>query len=73
MDEIGVGNYLIMYDPHELNSMARDLYTIYCKAVDGRALNGDPLPDWKEFSNDPAKTKQAHGWLKVAEHALAMR
>jgi hypothetical protein len=62
-----------MYDPNELNSMARDLYTIYCRAVGGVAWNGDPLPDWDAFAADKTKAKQVNGWRAVAQHALDMR
>ena len=72
MDEIGAGNYLIMYDPNELNSMARELYTIYCRAVGGIAFNGEPLPAWDEFAADKTKAKQVNAWRAVAQHALDM-
>lgn len=37
-------------------------YASYCAAVGGKAFNGDPLPKWEEFANDPAKKKQAAAW-----------
>lgn len=43
-------------------SAARAAYTAYCEAVGGVAFNGDPLPTWEEFSQDPKKDKQAQGW-----------
>ena len=52
-----------------LNFLAGVLYTEYCEAVGGKAFNGDPLPDWSTFSNDPTKTKQSNAWLKTAEKA----
>jgi len=49
--------------------LAGQLYEIYCKAVGGVAFNGDPLPSWDEFKNDPAKSKQANAWREVAKAA----
>lgn len=49
------------------------LYEAYCKAVGGKAFNGDPLPDWKTFSLDPTKQVQVHGWMVVSETAEAMK
>jgi hypothetical protein len=55
-------------------SKAKDLaglmYAEYCKAVGGKAFNGDPLPSWEEFSNDNTKLKQVTGWIVAAETAL---
>jgi hypothetical protein len=45
-------------------------YTTYSNAVGGVNFQGDPLPSWTEFSADPAKAKQADGWLAVADSAL---
>jgi hypothetical protein len=42
------------------------LYTTYSAEVGGKAFNGDPLPDWQTFSNDPTKTKQAQAWERAA-------
>ena len=50
--------------------VANELYTTYCAAVGGVAWNGDVLPDWATFVSDPAKTKQAEGWLAAADRAL---
>jgi hypothetical protein len=47
------------------------MYTDYCKAVGGKAFNGDPLPSWNEFVNDSAKQVQAAGWIAAASGALA--
>lgn len=44
-------------------------YERYCREVGGVAFNGDPLPGWAEFRNDPAKQKQVGGWLAVANLA----
>ena len=49
---------------------AARLYTQYCGSVGGKAFNGDPLPSWWDFANDPAKANQANAWRKVAEAAL---
>jgi hypothetical protein len=43
-------------------------YNIYCKAVGGRAFNGDPLPTWKEFSEDETKKKQSNAWIRVGAY-----
>lgn len=43
------------------------LYKKYSEVVGGKAFNGDPLPDWKEFSADPAKQKQVAGWIAAAK------
>ncbi len=48
------------------SDLAKRMYDMYCKAVGGFAFNGDPLPTWEVFSTDPAKVKQANGWLCVA-------
>lgn len=55
-------------DDEETMAMAGELYTAYAKAVGGKAFNGDPLPTWEEFSNDPAKQVQVRGWIAVANH-----
>lgn len=53
-------------------SVAQDLYTIYCAAVGGVAFNGDPLPSWEEFRADPKKDKQAQAWLATADRAIQL-
>ena len=55
--------------PVREETLAGKLYTVYCKAVGGVAFNGDPLPEWGEFSTDPAKKKQADAWRAVAKAA----
>ena len=52
--------------------VAKELYTHYCTAVGGVAFNGDPLPDWEEFSTDPTKKKQSDAWLATADRALEL-
>lgn len=52
--------------------VAEELYTAYCAAVGGVAFNGDPLPAWKEFAADPAKTKQSEAWLATADRAMQL-
>jgi hypothetical protein len=54
----------------EIETLARELYTAYCKAVGGKAFNGDPLPDWEAFRADPKKAPQSSGWIVVAEKAI---
>ena len=53
---------------HELAGM---LYGRYCEAVGGKASNGDLLPAWDEFVQDPTKTKQVQAWLEAADEAMA--
>ena len=52
--------------------VAEALYTAYCDEVGGVAFNGDPLPDWKTFSADGEKVKQANGWLAAADRAMQL-
>lgn len=42
--------------------LACSMYTAYCEAVGGKAHDGQPLPTWEEFSNDPSKVRQIAGW-----------
>ena len=56
--------------PNQIESKAEVLYTTYCGAVGGKAFNGDPLPDWKDFASDPKKQVQADAWRIVARLAL---
>lgn len=56
-----------MLDPYEL---AAELYTTYCDSVGGVAYNGEPLPTWDEFSEDPNKETQAEAWVDVAREAI---
>lgn len=46
------------------------LYETYCNAVGGKAFNGDPLPSWSEFADDPKKQVQADAWREVARVSL---
>jgi len=57
---------------NKINEIASMLYTEYCIAVGGLAFNGDPLPSWEDFSNDPGKEKQANAWRVVAEKSLSV-
>ncbi len=50
--------------------VAERLYTVYCESVGGKAYNGDPLPDWNDFHNDPSKDKQSKGWMDAADAAI---
>ncbi len=52
-------------------SLSGLLYDGYCRAVGGVAFNGDPLPVWSEFGEDPKKQKQANAWRKVAAMAIS--
>jgi hypothetical protein len=49
--------------------IAAALYEEYCRAVGGFAFNGDPLPSWQKFRDDPSKLKQSDAWIAVAEKA----
>ena len=50
--------------------LAGQLYTVYCLEVGGKAFNGDPLPNWPEFRDDPTKQLQANAWIGVAKTAI---
>lgn len=52
------------------NEVAKKLYEAYSKSVGGVAFNGDPLPNWEEFSEDPSKKKQSNAWLDAAQAAM---
>lgn len=52
--------------PCEAQTVAGTMYTAYCEAVGGKAFNGDTLPSWSEFKNDPNKSKQANAWISAA-------
>jgi hypothetical protein len=53
-------------------NIAKELYTAYCIAVGGVAVNGDPLPTWETFSSDPLKGKQVNAWLSSADRAIEL-
>lgn len=50
--------------------VAERLYETYCKSVGGKAFNGDSLPSWKDFLEDPLKKKQSDAWLDTAKEAM---
>lgn len=50
--------------------LAGMLYTKYTASVGGLAFNGDRLPPWYQFRNDPAKKKQSDAWIAVADEAI---
>lgn len=52
--------------------IASELYTAYCKAVGGKAFNGDPLPDWETLYTDETKAKQTSAWIASAERAIQL-
>ena len=54
----------------QIDDLANELYTVYCKAVGGKAFNGDALPDWRTFRADPAKMKQSEAWMATARAAV---
>lgn len=53
-----------------IEGIANELYHTYCAAVGWKAFNGDSLPDWKTFRNDPKKTAQATAWISTALNAV---
>lgn len=59
-------------DEECVEELAGNLYAAYSEAVGGVAFNGDPLPNWEEFSTDEAKTKQADAWKVVAKTAVCL-
>lgn len=52
--------------------IASEMYRVYCEAVGGVAFNGDPLPNWEEFSSDPNKKKQSEAWLASADRVIQL-
>lgn len=55
-----------------IDKLAEKLYENYCREVGGKAFNGDPLPNWKDFSSDPNKQKQSNAWVSVAVGAVGV-
>ena len=53
----------------DIINLAAHIYECYCHAVGGKAFNGDPLPSWPEFQNDPKKKLQSDAWIAVANAA----
>lgn len=51
-------------------TLAKELYTVYCEQVGGYAFNGDLLPTWEAFRADPSKSKQSDAWVVVASKAM---
>lgn len=47
--------------------LARKTYDKYCRAVGGRAFNGDTLPTAEQFFTDPTEQKQADAWRADVE------
>lgn len=56
--------------PEQIEERAKGLWEAYATSVDWKAFNGDPLPQWDEFSTDPAKVKQADGYRAMARHVI---
>jgi hypothetical protein len=55
---------------NELEKFAGYLYETYCKAVGGKAFNGDLLPSWETFRADETKHVQSEAWVSVAKAAM---
>lgn len=55
----------------DAETVAEQLYAAYCAAVGGKAFNGDPLPQWKEFRADPSKQKQSDAWVAAGDRAIS--
>ena len=53
-----------------IEATARTLWETYRQAVGGRAMNGDPLPDWPALVSDTAKTTVVAAWRASAKAAL---
>jgi hypothetical protein len=54
----------------DLVEFAGELYTTYCESVGGKAHDGQPLPSWEVFKNDPLKLRQYNAWIATAHQAL---
>jgi len=52
-----------------MDNLTDVMYTAYCQAVGGKAFNGDDLPTWDVFANDPKKQKQVNAWRVAAKAA----
>lgn len=52
-----------------IEDLAELLYERYCEEVGGRAYDGMPLPNWKQFRSDPNKRVQSEAWVRVASMA----
>ena len=55
-----------------LETWVSQMYFVYCREVGGVAYDGNPLPDWETFKNDPAKKKQCHAWYAMGKAALLL-
>jgi len=60
-------------DDKEIESWAKDAYEVYSEAVGGVNFQGDALPGWEEYRNDPTKTKTLQGWLAVGKFVIEHR
>ncbi len=58
--------------PNAVQLLASALYETYCKAVGGKAFNGDLLPLWHVFSADPEKRIQSEAWIATADAAIQL-
>ena len=58
------------YEDRQRETLARDFYTAYSKAVGGKNFKGDPLPTAEEFFTDETKKPQADAWREVSRQAL---
>jgi hypothetical protein len=56
----------------EMELIAGELYTFYCKEAGGKDFNGDPFPLAGELLTDPSKKKHADAWRAVAKRAVMM-
>jgi hypothetical protein len=50
--------------------VAELMWKAYCRAVGGKAFNGEILPTWQMMVNDPSKKLQVEGWLSAADAAI---
>ena len=53
-----------------LEGLAQSMYEGYCESVGWKSFNGDTLPQWVEFYNDPKKEIQSKAWIAAAQSAI---
>lgn len=53
-----------------LEELSKVMYDEYCRAVGGKAFNGDKLPTADDFFVDDTKKKQADAWRAAAAEGI---
>lgn len=56
----------------DIPTIAGQLYEEYCYAVGGCSYDGQPLPSWESFNDDPTKSVQSNAWVQVGRKAVNM-